>query len=350
MSESITKLTGIAFLAFPEMKERLFRELSARFSANFSNYIEYGDLVYCPDWKLSQGTTKTPFGSYNLPYWSKTTYLEPFKAEFKSIGDAAKLLKNIQRNWAPYQFTQFRRAALIQDKLPYINLKIHTFPCSIPASAIGAYTLLDQNTLIASAKTSSYLPAGSFALQEDHENPPSRAYLKLEEALVRASSLGGGCFNLPLESKGILPQPYSVPLPSKGMRCLDAGGCPGGWTWVLRQLGCDVVAIDRSELAPSLMNDKHVTFIKHDAFTLTPKELGSFDWVFSDIICYPERLLEWIHMWLDSGQATNMICTIKMQGEIDWNTIAHFVEIRHSTVMHLNYNKHEFTWIHTLEN
>ncbi|OJF76657.1 MAG: SAM-dependent methyltransferase [Treponema sp. CETP13] len=342
MSDIITKLPGVVFLAFPQMKARLLRELETRFSVTAADFTEYEDLIYCPNWELQLGSTKTSYGSYSLPYWSRTTLLEPFTAHFESIGEAARLLKNIQRSWAPYQFTQFRRAALIQEKLPYINLKPKTFPCSIPASAIGMYTLLDKNTLIASAKTTSFLPAGALELKEDHENPPSRAYLKIEEALIRACSLGGGCFT---DSEN--PQPYCVPFPSKGQRCLDAGGCPGGWTWALRQLGCDVVAVDRSELAPSLMKDEHVTFLKHDAFTLTPDELGSFDWVFSDIICYPEKLLKWIHMWLESGKVKNMICTIKMQGEINWETIAHFKEIRHSAVIHLNYNKHEFTWIHT---
>lgn len=347
MSNLIKSLTGIAFLAFPEMKERLLRELTDRFHIRSSQFKDYGDLIYCPEWELTPGTTNTPYGTYSLPYWSRTTYIEPFTAEFASIGDAARLLKDIQRSWASYQFAQFRRATLIQEKLPYINLKTRTFPCSIPASNIGAYTLLDQNTLIASAKTSSYLPAGSLVLEEDHKNPPSRAYLKLQEALIRTSSVGGGCFRTPSDIGG-LPQPYGVPLPSEGMRCLDAGGSPGGWAWVLRELGCDVVSIDRSELAPSLMSDKGVTFLKHDVFTLTPEELGSFDWVFSDIICYPERLLTWIHAWLDSGLVCNMVCTIKMQGEINWDVIDEFAKIPHSTVMHLNYNKHEFTWIHTI--
>ncbi|HZK19973.1 MAG TPA: SAM-dependent methyltransferase [Treponemataceae bacterium] len=346
MSEIITPLTGVAFLAFPEMKERLLRELKARFPDMSTQYKEYGDLIYCPDWQLAHGTIKTPYGSYNLPYWAKITYLEPFLAEFESIGMAARLLKQMQRNWAPYQYTQFRRAALIQETLPYINLKTRRFPCSIPASNIGAYTNIDKNNLIASAKTSSYLPTGTIVLEEDHINPPSRAYLKLQEALILSSSIGGGCFKMPI-NENELPQPYAVPLPSKNMRCLDAGGSPGGWTWVLRQFGCDVTAIDRTELSPSLMADKKVSFIKHDAFSLTPEQLGVFDWIFSDIICYPERLLEWIHMWIDSKAETNMICTIKMQGEINWGTIAHFANIRHSRIVHLNYNKHEFTWIYT---
>jgi 23S rRNA (cytidine2498-2'-O)-methyltransferase len=263
-----------------------------------------------------------------LPYWSKTTLLNPFILHFDSIGEAARELKAIQRNWASYQFTQFRRASLIQEKLPYINLKIKKFPFTVPQNPIGIYTLLDQNTLIASSETSSFLPAGNLVLEEDHENPPSRAYLKLQEALVRFCSH------------------FEVDFPDEKSRCFDAGACPGGWTWVLRQLGSKVFAVDRAELAENLMNDPKVEFMKHDAFTLKPEDLGKFDWIFSDVICYPSRLYEWVNLWLESGLVKNMICTIKMQGEIDWELVQKFAEIPNSLVVHLNYNKHEFTWMH----
>ena len=94
------------------------------------------------------------------------------------------------------------------------------------------------------------------------------------------------------------------------------------------------------------MNDSKVEFMKHDAFTLKPEDLGKFDWIFSDVICYPSRLYEWVNLWLESSLVKNMICTIKMQGEIDWLLVQKFAEIPNSIVVHLNYNKHELTWMH----
>ena len=135
-------------------------------------------------------------------------------------------------------------------------------------------------------------------------------------------------------------------VPGKGSRCFEAGACPGGWTWVLVEQGAEVFAVDRAELAPSLMKNELVTFLAHDAFTLKPEDLGEFDWVISDVICYPERLLEWIKMWLASGKTKKMICTIKMQGEINWPLIAEFAAIPNSRIVHLNYNKHELTFMH----
>lgn len=310
----------IAFLPFPEQTELLISELKGRFNITQKPSARYGDLIYFEDLECS---------TVPEPYWSRTTLLEPFFLNFKTIGEAANALKEIQRNWAPYQYTCFRRAQLIQEKLPYINLKDRKFPVKIPQSPIGLYTLIDENTLIASAKTTSYLPAGTLHFIEDHENPPSRAYLKIQESLTMANLLNG------------------TPLPDSSNRCFEAGACPGGWTWVLVGLGAEVYAVDRAPLADSLMKNPLVTFQAHDAFTLTPQEIGPIDWVFSDVICYPERLLEWINKWLSFNPELNMICTIKMQGEINWPLIQQFQDIPGSRILHLNYNKHELTWIHT---
>ncbi len=318
MSTKIQPLPGIAFLAFNEQTSFLQSELKDRFKCT-QKCKQYGDLFYY----------ENPSDFDSLPYFARTTMLSPFILSFDSIGEAASELKKLQRNWAPYQYKCFRRAQLIQEKLPYINLKERKFPVTIPATPIGLYTLIDEHTMIASAKTSSFLPAGALSFVEDHENPPSRAYLKIQESLTMAKLLNG------------------TPLPDANSKCFEAGACPGGWTWVLVNLGASVYAVDRSPLADSLMNNPLVKFQAHDAFTLKPEETGQVDWVFSDVICYPERLLEWIKLWLDSGMVKNMICTIKMQGQINWPLIQQFAEIEGSEIVHLNYNKHELTWIHT---
>ena len=343
MPVCIEKLSGRAFLAFGEMKNLLEKELATRFdygkiqnSPTISNFsfstkdaLWYGDLLYCPNFNESEN-----------PYWARTVMLEPMLINFESIGEAAKSLKEIQRNWAPYQYQFFRRGALIQEKLPYINLKEKNFikdgkfSLEIPHTPMGLYTLIEQNRMIVSAVTTNSIPAGSIKFVEDHENPPSRAYLKIQEALT------------------LFHHFFDGDLPNQNSICFEAGACPGGWTWVLRQLGAQVFAVDRAPLAPSLMSDSKVTFLTHDAFTLKPQEVcermgvQKMDWVLSDVICYPKRLFEWVSLWLKTSLAKNMICTIKMQGEIDWNLVRKFAQIPNSRVIHLNYNKHELTWIH----
>lgn len=320
----IQDLPGAAFLAYPDMTGMLQTELSGRLHFNSKPAAVYGELLYYSDFPVD--SVKTPD---DLPYWARSAMLKPRILDFESIGEAANSLKNIQRNWAPYQYQYFRRANLIQEKLPYINLKPRAFPVKIPAKPIGLYTLISEKQMIFSAETSSFLPAGKITFLEDHENPPSRAYLKIQESLAMANLLNGTEF------------------PKPGEHCFEAGACPGGWTWVLVGLGASVHAVDRAELSPELMENPLVKFQAHDAFTLKPQDVGFCDWVFSDVICYPERLLKWVNEWLESGLCRNMICTIKMQGEPDWNIIKQFSEIPGSRIVHLNYNKHELTWIHT---
>lgn len=320
----IQDLLGAAFLAYPDMTGMLQTELSGRLHFNSKPAAVYGELLYYSDFPVD--SVKTPD---DLPYWARSAMLKPRILDFESIGEAANSLKNIQRNWAPYQYQYFRRANLIQEKLPYINLKPRSFPVKIPAKPIGLYTLISEKQMIFSAETSSFLPAGKITFLEDHENPPSRAYLKIQESLAMANLLNGTEF------------------PKPGEHCFEAGACPGGWTWVLVGLGASVHAVDRAELSPELMENPLVKFQAHDAFTLKPQDVGFCDWVFSDVICYPERLLKWVNEWLESGLCRNMICTIKMQGEPDWNIIKQFSEIPGSRIVHLNYNKHELTWIHT---
>ena len=330
MSVHIETIKGVAFLAYPETLAFFFFFLKNRFKLDDSVFFKcYGDILYLENIEgIFSSSNPEEIAPQELPYWARTTFLKPFILHFDSIGEAASVLKEIQRNWAPYQYQNFRRAALIQDKLPYINLKVRKFPVEIPKSPIGVYTLIDDKTILASALTSSYIPAGRIEFVEDHENPPSRAYLKIQESLTMARLL------------------FDAELPGSESRCFEAGACPGGWTWVLVNLGSQVYAVDRAELAPSLMGNPLVTFQAHDAFTLKPEDIGKCDWVFSDVICYPERLLEWVKVWLDSGLTKNMICTIKMQGEIDYEIVSKFAAIPNSRVVHLNYNKHELTWIH----
>lgn len=324
-------LPGHAWLAVPDHRQNLLDELNIDPENPGESVILRDDLVY----------QDLPAGeSPPLAFWHRVRLERPFIAEFDSISEAAAILRGIQRNWAHYPLSSFRRAELIKDKLPYVNEKPREFPYQVPLAPMGVWTLLDAHTLFASAETSSPFPAGEIRFVEDHENPPSRAYLKLYEALCWVDYLGRSRVG---DETTIPTGRYTGPSP--GTKVIDAGACPGGWTWVLDRLGAEITAIDRAPLAPALMTKPSIRFIKHDAFTLSPAELGPQDWVCSDVICYPPRLLSWVRSWLDSGLCSNFICTIKMQGPADHETTRAFAEIPGSRVIHLTANKNELTWI-----
>jgi 23S rRNA (cytidine2498-2'-O)-methyltransferase len=69
------------------------------------------------------------------------------------------------------------------------------------------------------------------------------------------------------------------------------------------------------------------------------------DWLFSDVICYPDRLFKLVEKWLASGLAANFACTIKFQGATDHETARRFAAVPGSRLLHLSHNKHELTWI-----
>lgn len=329
---AITFLHGKAWLSIPKFESHLYAELglSKDFSSinNTSNNATiYGDIVY------KEGISKQIF-------WAKLEMEEPFIASFSSISEACNILKKIQRNWAMYPYKCIRRSELIKQKLPFISEKQKTFPYIIPNAPMGIFTLLDKNTLFASSKTSSPLPLGKLHFIEDKINPPSRAYLKLYEALCLIDYYKKSFYQD--ETKGI----FTKEKPFENTTCIDAGASPGGWTWVLDSLLANVVAIDRAPLAHSLQNKKNISFIAHDAFTLPPSYFGKVDWVFSDVICYPPRLLEWVKKWLDSKLCSQFICTIKMQGSPDMKSIQSFANIPNSKIVSLTANKHELTWLH----
>lgn len=257
-------------------------------------------------------------------YWSQNIWHAPQLLRIASIGDAAKQLRALQRSWWPYAFHLHRRTELLQAKLPHVSAKPLVFPDPPKNAALGSWTLLADELLLAAPHCSSPFPNGEPHFQEYKEGPPSRAYLKLFEALTRL---------------GVKPGP--------GDSCLDMGACPGGWTWVLAQLGAQVTAIDRSPLDPAVAAMPGVSVRTGDAFAAKPDQIGRIDWLFSDVICYPDRLYEHVQLWLQSGLCRNFVCTLKFQGqdhEEHYEMISRFAAIPGSRLMHLFHNKHELTW------
>jgi 23S rRNA (cytidine2498-2'-O)-methyltransferase len=251
--------------------------------------------------------------------WALDTWTNPQEIEVPTVKAAADALRAIQRNWAAYAAGYHRRMALIQERLPPVKARPLTFPEPAPASHLGAWTLLAPGRLLASPVKSSPFVNGECHFIEDHIGPPSRAYLKLWEALTRFGRW-----------------------PTPGETCLDLGAAPGGWTWVLATLGAAVTAVDKAPLAPAVAAMPNVTQRLDSAFALPPQPV---DWLFSDVIAYPDRLLALVRRWIDAGAARHIVCTIKFQGPTDHDAADAFAAIAGGSVAHLLHNKHELTFL-----
>ncbi len=293
---------GTAYLAAEGYVDELTQELGAIERA-------HGRLLLAP-------------GPPRAMAWAANTWLDPQEIPVASISDAVAKLRAIQRNWAVYAPLSHRRATLIQQQLPKVAARPLVFGTPMPTAPLGSWTLLDAGTILAAARCTCPFPNGEAHFVEDRLGPPSRAYLKLWEALTVI---------------GHRPQPGEV--------CVDLGSAPGGWSWALAQMGARVVSVDKAALASEIARLPGIEHRQESAFGLDPQALGPVDWLFSDVACYPARLLTLVERWLAAGACRRFVCTVKFQGATDHAVARRFAAIPGSRLHHLFHNKHELTWI-----
>ncbi|KTD16494.1 SAM-dependent methyltransferase [Legionella jordanis] len=293
-----------AYLAKPEFLTELCEELKGHGTV-------YEDLLLSPDCKLDV-------------CFAQDIWLKPTIVDFQSISEAVRILRQAGKFWYLHPLTHIRRSKLIEQQLRVYSKLSRHFPIQEEIPQVGAFSLLNQNTLIYSQKRLKRWPDGYCHFIEDKINPPSRAYLKLWEALSFLNRQ---------------PKPFET--------ALDLGASPGGWTYVMQSLGTQVTAVDKARLDPKVARLPRVTFLQESAFSIEPGDLEqSYDWVLSDVACYPQRAYDLICKWLDSGKAGQLIFTIKLQGKTDLAMIEKFKAIPDSRIINLFYNKHEATFFY----
>lgn len=290
-------------LAIYELETELERELQFRKIA-----FEKRDRLYFfkPDY---------------CPLFAQVTWRECQTLPISSIGDGIKKLKLLGKNWALFSIGHHRRANLIQDGLYKVKNDPIPFLSEAPKHLMGGWTLLDADTIICSTNTTSRYPLGKVEFIENKTVPPSRAYLKLWEFFT-----------------------VHCPPPAPQTTVIDMGSSPGGWSWVLSQLDLKVISVDKAPLDPKIAKASNIQFVQESAFSLDPKKMPDVLWFFSDIICYPERLLAFIKKWMQESNVQHFACTIKFQDEAEFAMIDEFLKIPNSKMVHLYHNKHEVMW------
>ena len=294
---------GSAYLAAEGLEQPLLEELTR---AGVTVSVWHGRLALSPD---------PPYPSV----WALDIWTAPREHAIPSVKAAAGLLRAQQRNWSAYAALHHRRTALIEGHLPPVRARALRFPEPAPTSHLGAWTLLDRDRLLASPTKSSPFPLGECRFEEDHIGPPSRAYLKLWEALTRLAEH-----------------------PGPGDRCIDLGASPGGWTWVLASLGASVRAVDKAPLDPRVAAMPGVEQVIDSAFAMPPEPV---DWLVCDVIAYPMRLFALVERWIAAGAVRRMVCTVKFQGETDHTAADRFAALPNGRLAHLFHNKHELTFL-----
>jgi 23S rRNA (cytidine2498-2'-O)-methyltransferase len=295
-----------AYLAAEGHAERLSTELAR---AGQSIEITHDRLFVSPDEPIDAA-------------WAANIWYDVERLDIASIGDAARQLRDRQRSWAAYAPDHRGRMSLIEDRLPPLSGRPLGLGELAPASPLGSWTLLDPDTMLAAGHCSSAFPNGEVRLAELKVGPPNRAYRKVWEAFVVL---------------GRFPAPGDV--------AVDLGASPGGWSWLLAELGADVVAVDKAPLDPGIAANSRITPVQGSAFALQPTELQRPpQWVCSDVACYPKRLLPLVERWSSLSPVPTLIFTLKLQGDTDHDVVDQFTAVPGARVQHLHHNKHELTF------
>lgn len=253
-----------------------------------------------------------------LDYWPVD------QLEFVSVSDGAKQLRRLAKNWAYAGAVAFRRGQLIAGELRVKAMKELVYPVQGDDRVYHAFTLAGQNTLLWSAQPlKGRFAGGKMRFEEDRKGPPSRAYLKLEEALTLS---------------GLVFRPDDA--------VVDLGATPGGWSYVAALSGAEVDMIDRSRPDEKLF----VRFPKiryHKGDGLNPPEvlLERATVLLSDMACEPVKLLQSVMRWMQLPQLRFMVCTLKFHGRSDKGLIREFAALAGSEIYHLWNNGHELTWV-----
>jgi 23S rRNA (cytidine2498-2'-O)-methyltransferase len=121
---------------------------------------------------------------------------------------------------------------------------------------------------------------------------PSRSTLKLAEALL--TFLGD----------------RDLDVLQAGMRAVDLGAAPGGWTWQLVERGLRVVAVDNGPLKGDIAGDPLVTHLREDGLRYVPRK--PVDWMVCDIVEQPSRIATLVARWIGEGHARHTIFNLKL--------------------------------------
>ena len=123
---------------------------------------------------------------------------------------------------------------------------------------------------------------------------PSRSTLKLDEAF-----------------QTFLTKEQQEERAHSGLKAVDLGACPGGWTYQLVRRGMFVSCVDNGAMADSLMETGQVTHYMEDGFKFEP-ERKNIHWLVCDMIEKPKRVAKLMAQWLIDGWCKEAIFNLKL--------------------------------------
>lgn len=248
--------------------------------------LKFKNLVFC----------RQMFGAFdeivNLPQSNRTgPIIAALKSKNVCVGDVcvetadtdkSKQILPFCRKFAPhFMRTATEEGVLAGNGIPN-NLRLHLFFISSDRVYAG----------ISHRSNSSpwYMGIPRLKFPKD---APSRSTLKLEEAFH--------VFLSPGEQLSLL---------KAGMRAVDLGAAPGGWTYQLIRRGILVEAVDNGPMDKALTHSGLVRHVKADGFSYSPRR--PVDWMVCDIADQPRRIAKLVGTWLARGLCKRTIFNLKL--------------------------------------
>ncbi len=244
--------------------------------------LRFSDLIFIRQWCITEGLQENlPQGDRVAPLLQAALELpatsqmmvEPLDTnEGKSLGGLGRSIsRHLQRDLEARGHWQ--RKSPWQMQLVFL---------SGDSAFVGA-------SLIANSAQS---PGGIVRLRVP-KSAPSRATLKLEEAWHH-----------------FIPRHEWDERLRGGMRAVDLGAAPGGWTWQLVNKSLWVDAVDNGPMDKDLMESGLVKHHQTDGFRYQPAR--PVDWLVCDIADKPSRVAAMIGLWGANQWCREAIFNLKL--------------------------------------
>lgn len=199
-----------------------------------------------------------------------------------------KALSRFCRSFKPHMLTALKQQQLMS---PDSGHRLHVFFTDSAAAWVGTSPVFN----------SAREPMGIPRLRMP-PSAPSRSALKLEEAI-----------------HWFFDERAHSALFKPGMRAVDLGAAPGGWSWQLATRGLLVTAVDNGPMDEALMRSGMVEHVRGDAFTYQPA--SAVDWLVCDMVERPLHVSRLVASWFAGRHCTAAIFNLKLPMKKRYQTV-----------------------------
>ncbi len=143
---------------------------------------------------------------------------------------------------------------------------------------------------------------------------PSRSTLKLDEAFLL-----------------FIPENERDERVAPGMKAVDLGAAPGGWTYQLVKRDMFVSAVDNGPMDEALMETGQVKHFLEDGFKFVPKK-HNITWLVCDMVENPGRVTELMAWWMIEEYCQEAIFNMKLPVKKRYEVVQHELESLKATL------------------